>query len=64
MNDIPGNRPEDEEWDEFFETVTCDTGEMELTPRQAAIVWHIGLQAWLGVANSLGEDDGRKEKEE
>ena len=45
-NDLPGNRPEDEEWDKFYEKVDNDTIEMKLYVDQATTIWEMGKAAW------------------
>jgi hypothetical protein len=41
--DIPGNSPEDCEWDFFHEKVDGDTAEFGLEPAEAHICWLRGL---------------------
>lgn len=47
VNDLPGNRPIDEEWDKFYEEVDGDCDEMSLYPDQARIIWKMGKVAYM-----------------
>jgi len=43
-NMIPGNRPEDEAWDDFHAKIDDDCTEMALTPDEAQEIWELGKQ--------------------
>jgi len=43
---IPGNRPEDEEWDDFIEEITKDTDENGMTVLRARKVWQAGMKTY------------------
>lgn len=51
---IPGNRPEDEEWDSFLEEVTRDTDENGMTVLRARKVWQAGMKVY-GLRKASGK---------
>lgn len=50
---IPGNRPEDLEWEGFHEWLDDETFVNKLTPVQARLVWMAGMAAY----NLLAKED-------
>jgi len=52
VSDIPGNRPEDEAWDRFFETVTKDSEWCGLDAVDAMLAWQVGLASFRRMKDS------------
>ena len=52
---IPGNTPEDQEWERFYEKADKDCEEMGLYPDQANAIWEIGKAAWKAYRNNYDE---------
>ena len=40
---IPGNRPEDVEWEDFFLLIERNCAEMGFSPEEASKVWATGM---------------------
>lgn len=61
---IPGNRPEDREWEAIHESIDMDSDQRQLTPREALTVWRVGLQAWDDIKPTVlhKESDGPGEQ--
>lgn len=49
VSDIPGNRPEELEWDTFFETVSDYCSKNGIEPEAAFRIWRMGAQIYEGV---------------
>ena len=52
-SDIPGNRPEDEAWEQVFDAITRDADERGMTPADVMTAWRMGVAAWQTVAWDL-----------
>ena len=46
VSDIPGNRPEDDAWDELVESIGTDAAEANMTDTDVLVAWRMGLAAY------------------
>ena len=59
VNDIPGNTPEDMEWEEFNEQIDRDSTKHGLSIEDCRLVWQCGLATWPIIQKALTEEHKR-----
>ena len=54
-HDLPGNRPQDIEWDNFYQKFDADCDEMNLYVDKVETIWEMGKAAWNAYKNTYTE---------
>jgi len=57
-NMLPGNRPEDEAWDNLHIEIDNDADMKGLSPWDALEIWHMGIEQWLKPTTTT-DNEGR-----
>ncbi len=62
---LPGNRPEDVEWDELHDQIDKDCGTFSINPSDASTAWSIGLAAlpYIRKCMDLAYEEGQRSVE-